>query len=58
MWEVPVGNDRRLEGSHLRCTGLPGGQQSLCSPSPKQMEKRKKKRDGGGGGEKSKGNET
>lgn len=47
MWEVPVGNDRRLEGSHLRCTGLQGGQRSLCSPSPKQMEKRKKQRDGG-----------
>lgn len=42
-----MGNDRRLEGSHLRCTGLQGGQRSLCSPSPKQMEKRKKQRDGG-----------
>lgn len=31
VWEVPLGSDSRLEGSHLRCTGLPAAS-GLCLP--------------------------
>lgn len=43
VWQVSLGNDRRLEGSHLRCTGLPAAS-GLCLPQVQSRRRRAKKR--------------
>lgn len=40
---MPPGNDRRLESSHLRCTGLPAAI-GLCLPQVQSRRRRAKKR--------------
>ena len=46
VWEVPLGNDSRLEGSHLRCTGPPAASSASAFPESRAD----------GGGERGDGN--